>query len=59
MKFGEVLEKSGMNMKQFGEYFGIPYRTMQGWKSNKRKCPEYLLELMAYKLENEREENIC
>ena len=44
---------SGMTQKAFADYFCIPYRTVQDWNAGKRKCPEYLLDLMAYKLEKE------
>ena len=53
LNFREVLEKTNMNMKQFSEYFEIPYRTVQDWKSGARKCPSYLIELLVYKLEKE------
>lgn len=52
-KFKSLLMRSRMNLKQFSEYFNIPYRTLQGWKAGERKCPEYLLELMQYKFEKE------
>lgn len=52
-KFKELREQSEMTRKQFVEYFGIPYRTIQDWELGNRKCPEYLLELMKYKLVNE------
>lgn len=52
-KFREVLENSGMNMKQFSDYFEIPYRTVQDWKSGARKFPDYLLSLIQYKIEKE------
>ena len=44
---------SGMTQKAFAEYFGIPYRTVQDWDAERRKCPEYLNALMEYKLKNE------
>ena len=53
MEFKELLEKSKMNLKQFSEYFGIPYRTVQDWKLGARKCPDYLLSLIQYKIEKE------
>ena len=53
MLFKELREASGMNKTQFAEYFGIPYRTIQNWELDVRQCPEYLLELMRYKLEKE------
>lgn len=52
MDFKELRKQSGMNLTQFGKYFGIPYRTIQNWERGERKCPEYLLELMKYKLEH-------
>lgn len=53
MEFKELLEKSNMSMKQFSEYFEIPYRTVQDWKSGARKCPPYLMKLIEYKLVKE------
>lgn len=41
---------TGMNRREFAEYFGIPYRTMQDWELGNRKVPKYLLRLMAYKV---------
>ena len=56
MTFKELREQSGMNLKQFSEYFEIPYRTIQNWEGGQRKCPEYLLKLMQYKLESNKKE---
>lgn len=53
MEFKELLEKSKMSMKDFSENFGIPYRTVQHWKSGTRVCPGYILELISYRLERE------
>ena len=53
MTFKELQEASGMNQREFGEYFGIPLRTIQNWCGGQRECPEYLLDLMLYKLKNE------
>lgn len=50
----KIREKTGMNRREFAEYFGIPYRTVQDWEAGKRKMPEYLLRLMLYKLEMEK-----
>lgn len=58
MTFKELREASGLSREAFAEYFGISYRTIQNWElygisKEGRKCPEYLLELMKYKLEKE------
>lgn len=52
-KIKELREMHRMNMKQFAEYFGIPYRTVQNWEAGVNKCPEYLLKLMEFKLDQE------
>lgn len=63
MTFRKLREASGMNQTEFAQYFGIPLRTVQNWNGDVRKCPEYLLELMRYKLEKESllrsEDTIC
>lgn len=49
----ELRNGSGMSRKEFCEYFQIPYRTVQDWELGQRKMPDYLLQLIAYKLEIE------
>lgn len=49
----ELIKKSNMSKKEFADYFGIQYRTLQTWTLGTRKCPEYLVNLMEYKLEKE------
>lgn len=46
----ELRKQTGMNRKQFAEYFGIPYRTLQDWELGNRQMPDYLLRLMVYKI---------
>lgn len=58
MTVKELRLASGLTRKEFAEYFGLNYRTVQKWELHGsspegRKCPEYLLELMKYKLEKE------
>ena len=54
MESGNVLvdlrKRTGMNWKEFAEYFEIPYRTVQEWELGNRRMPEYLLRLMKYKI---------
>lgn len=49
----EARKKTGMNRREFAEYFEIPYRTLQDWELGNREMPEYLLRLMIYKIEME------
>lgn len=54
MTFKEFQKESGMTLTEISEYFEIPYRTVQNWAYGQRKCPEYLLKLMAFKIDTER-----
>ena len=49
----ELREKMGMNRREFSDYYGIPYRTVQDWEAEKRELPEYLLRWMKYRAEVE------
>ena len=51
----ELLRKRAkMSRKQFAEFFGIPYRSVQNWELGQRQCPSYILDLMEYKLVKEK-----
>ena len=41
----------GMNRREFCDYFGIPYRTVQDWEAEKREFPDYVLRLLKYRAE--------
>ncbi len=44
---------TGMNRKEFSEYLGIPYRTMQEWELGRRHMPEYVLSLVTFRVTTE------
>lgn len=49
----ELREQMKMNRREFCDYFGIPYRTVQDWEAEKRELPDYLLRLLKYRAEIE------
>ena len=53
MSIKELIQAAGMTQTAFGEYFGIPLRTVQNWCGGQRQCPDYVLALIEYKLRNE------
>lgn len=53
MKIRELRKLAGMTQEEFGTYLGIPRRTVQNWEGGKNQCPEYLQDLIEYKLKNE------
>lgn len=50
----KLRKSTDMNRREFAEYFGIPYRTVQDWELGNRKMPDYLLRLMIYKIKMEK-----
>ena len=50
----KLRESTGMNRKEFCEYLEIPYMTVTDWELGNRRVPQYLLRLMAYKIEIEK-----
>ena len=44
----KIREMTGMNRKEFCEYFQIPYRTMTDWERDTRHAPDYLIRLLDY-----------
>jgi DNA-binding transcriptional regulator YiaG len=54
MTFKELRQKSGMTQQQFADYFGIPKRTIESWDEGLRNPPPYVLDLICYKLLNEK-----
>ena len=53
--FAYIRSQTGMNKKEFAEYLGIPYRTLQDWELGNTQAPEYVLRLIAYKVQTEKE----
>ena len=53
-EFRKLRESTDMNRKEFCEYFEIPYMTETDWELGNRRVPQYLLRLMAYKIEIEK-----
>jgi len=46
----ELLKKYGLNMKEASDILHIPYRTIQNWVGGTRKCPNYIIELIDFRL---------
>ena len=50
----KLRESTGMNRKEFCEYFEIPYMTETDWELGNRRVPQYLLRLIEYKIQMEK-----
>lgn len=43
-----MIRESAKNMIEFGQKYGIPYRTLQNWTSNSTTVTPYLKKLLAF-----------
>ena len=53
-KIKELRESTGMNRREFCDYFHIPYRTVTEWERDNRHAPEYVLRLLEYYIRGEK-----
>ena len=53
-KIKELRESTGMNRREFCEYFDIPYRTVTEWERDNRHAPAYVLRLLEYYIRMEK-----
>jgi len=53
MNIKELRTTLGWTQKQLSEYFNIPRRTIESWEAGTRNPPEYVYELIVYKLRKE------
>ena len=53
MTIKELRQQTGLSQARFAEYLNISIRTLQDWEQGKRTPPEYVTELIEYKLRNE------
>ena len=47
MTISEVLKKTGLSMAEFSRMFEIPVRTVQDWKYENRKPPEWAVKMIV------------
>lgn len=50
----ELRTQTGLSQTNFGKMLGgIPIRTIQDWEAGKRQPPEYVVELIKFRLKND------
>lgn len=53
MTIKELRTACGMTQQAFADYLNIPKRSVENWEYGKTEPPEYLVELIEYKLKHE------
>lgn len=50
----EIRQSTGLSQQKFCDLLNIPKRTLQDWEQGLRQCPEYVVELIAYRVKHDR-----
>ena len=53
MNVKEIRDSTGLSQSKFCEALNIPVRTLQKWEIGERSCPEYVVELIAYRVQHD------
>lgn len=53
MNILEMRKSLGYTQSEFAQRYNIPYRTIQNWESGLRKPPEYIIELLQHKVQED------
>ena len=53
MTVKEIRESVGLSQSKFASALNIPVRTLQKWETGERSCPEYVVELIAYRVQHD------
>ena len=49
----EIRQSTGLSQGKFCEALNIPKRTLQDWEQGLRQCPQYVADLIAYRVAND------
>ena len=52
-KFILLRKATGLSKTEFSKKYNIPYRTVQNWENGTSTPPDYVLELLKYRIEKE------
>ncbi len=44
-------KKTGLSQSDFCKCYDIPVATLRDWEQGRRKCPEYVIKLLDFKVE--------
>lgn len=51
MTIKETRIKHGLTIKQVSDLTGVPYRSLQNWEAEVRKCPDYVANMIVSMIE--------
>ena len=53
MDIREIRKSTGLSQSKFAAALNIPVRSLQQWEIGARACPQYVVELIAYRVEHD------
>lgn len=53
MTIQEIRKSTGLSQGKFCEALNIPVRTLQKWEIGERSCPDYVVELIAFRVQHD------
>ena len=56
MRIEEIRKLTGLTQVKFSERYGIPRRTLEHWERDLNKPPEYVLDLLEFKVRYDEKE---
>lgn len=56
MTIKDIRLSSGLTQAEFSKKFHIPCRTLQSWELGERVPPDYVIELLEYRIKTEQKE---
>ncbi len=56
MTIKELRATTGKSQGDFASWLNIPKHTLQNWEQGVRKCPDYVLSLIQFRIEHDTEE---
>lgn len=49
----EIRKSTGLSQSKFCAALNIPLRTLQKWETGERACPDYVVELIAFRVQHD------
>lgn len=56
MRIKDIRSLTGLSQPQFSEKYKIPIPTLRHWERGDRECPEYVLDLLEFKVRKDIDE---
>lgn len=50
----EIRKITGLSQAEFSKKYNIPKRTLEKWEQGTNLCPQYVLDLLEYKVKSEK-----